>query len=191
MRRISKWLVVLICCLPAAALAQARKEVAKESKNVQSAPAPIPAVPTRTTANFGDWILRCETVAAQPKRVCEVAHAIAVAGQSAPIAQIAIGKQLPNEAEQLTVVVPPNIAISVKPLVAIAKTGAAPIELTWQRCLPGACFASTTISNAAIGELAAQTEPGRIVFKNSAENEIVLPLSFLGLSQAIAALAKE
>lgn len=86
---------------------------------------------------------------------------------------------------------PSNITIGVKPQVTIAKADAAPIELTWQRCLPGACFASTVISSAAIGEFTAQTEPGRIVFKNAADREATIPLSFRGLSQAMAALAKE
>jgi invasion protein IalB len=116
---------------------------------------------------------------------------VVVKGQTAPIAQIAIGRQVANEGEHLTIVVPPNIAIGVKPQVATATAGAAPIELTWQRCLPGACFASAAISNAAISELAAQTEPGRMVFKNAADRETVVPPSFRSLSQAMAALAKE
>lgn len=87
--------------------------------------------------------------------------------------------------------VPPNIAIGARPQVATAKAGAAPFELTWQRCVPGACFASAAISSAAIDELAAQSEPGRIVFRNAADRDTVLPLSFRGLSQAMAALAKE
>jgi hypothetical protein len=42
-----------------------------------------------------------------------------------------------------------------------------------------------------ISELTAHIEPGRIVFKNAADREAALPLSFRGLSQAMAALAKE
>lgn len=151
----------------------------------------MPVTPERTAASFGDWLLRCESVGAQPRRVCEVAHMIVLQDQTAPVAQIAIGRQAPGEGERLTIVVPSNIAIGARPQVTTGKAGAAPLELSWQRRLPGACFASAAISSAATGELAAQTEPGRIVFRNAAERDMALPLSFRGLSQAMAALAKE
>jgi hypothetical protein len=47
------------------------------------------------------------------------------------------------------------------------------------------------VSEEAIGTFGAQTEPGRIVFKDAADREVALPLSFRGLAQALAALAKE
>lgn len=193
MRRLPGLFAVAICCvLPLTVSAQTHKGATKDGHAAKpAAEAPVPATPERTTASFGDWVLRCENVATQPKRVCEVAHMIAVKGQTAPVAQIAIGRLAPNEGERLTIVLPPNITISARPQVMTAKAGAAPIELTWQRCLPGACLASAAISNAAISELATQTEVGRIVFKNAADREVALPLSFHGLSQAMAALAKE
>lgn len=43
---------------------------------------PASAAPQRTTARFGDWILRCESAAVQPKPVCEVAHMIVAQGQT-------------------------------------------------------------------------------------------------------------
>jgi hypothetical protein len=47
-------------------------------------------------------------------------------------------QQAPNETEQITIMLPPNIAITTKPQVSIAKAGATPIELAWQRCTPPA-----------------------------------------------------
>lgn len=184
-------LVALFSVLPLTAAAQSQKGTTKDARTPAPAAASVPAAPQRTTASFGDWVLRCESIAAQSKRVCEVAHMIVAQGQTAPLAQIAIGRQAPNEAERLTVVVPPNIAIGVKLQVITAKAGAAPIELTWQRCMPGGCFASVALSNAALNELTAPSEPGRIVFANAANHEIALPLSLRGLSQAMTALAKE
>jgi invasion protein IalB len=116
---------------------------------------------------------------------------IALQGQTGPTAEVALGQHAPNESKRLTILLPPNIAIITKPQVAIAKAGAAPIELTWQRCTPGACFASTPVSEEAIGTFGAQTEPGRIVFKDAADREVALPLSFRGLAQALAALTKK
>jgi invasion protein IalB len=100
-------------------------------------------------------------------------------------------QQAPNETEQITIMLPPNIAITTKPQVSIAKAGATPIELAWQRCTPAGCFASAPLSDEAIGAFSAQTEPGRIVFKDAAEREAALPLSFRGLAQVYAAPAKE
>jgi invasion protein IalB len=186
-------LVVAFCLPPLIAMGQTQKGAvtATDGPATKSAATPVPATPERTAASFGDWLLRCDGIVAPPRRVCEVAYMIVAQGQTAPVAQIAIGKQAPGERERLTVVVPPNIAIGVRPYVATSKAGAAPFELTWQRCLPGACFASAEISSAAISELAAQSEPGRIVFRNAADRDTALPLSFRGLSQAMAALAKE
>lgn len=48
---------------------------------------------------------------------------------------------------------------------------------------------SRAIPNAT--KFAALTEPGRIVFKNAANQETIIPISFRGLSQALAAPAEE
>jgi invasion protein IalB len=184
-------IVLLVCpaIAPAVAAAQAGKEA---PKNSTASPPPVPSAPERTTASFGDWVLRCEGTTITPAhRVCEVAQAMTVQGQTAPIAQVAIGKQAPNEPRRLTIVLPTNIAFATKPAVAIAKQGAAPTELTWQRCVPGGCFASASISDAELATLGAQTEPGKILFKDATDRDVALPLSFRGLTQALAALAKE
>ncbi len=192
MIRITRACVLVLCLVPMVAGAQMPKETSKEtSKATANSPAAVPSTPERTTASFGDWVLRCEGAGAPAQRVCEVAQVITLQGQTSPTAQVALGRQAPNESKRLTIVLPPNIAITTKPQAAIAKAGATPIELTWQRCTPGACFASAPMSDDAIGVFSAQTEPGRIVFKDAADREVALPLSFRGLSQALAALAKE
>jgi invasion protein IalB len=150
-----------------------------------------PSSPERTAASFGDWILRCEApVAAQVRRVCEVAQVISAQGQNTPIAQVAIGRPAPMESSRLTVVLPANVTIPSKPQIAIAK-GGTPIDLAWQSCVPGGCLASATVSDEAVHLFSAQGEPGRIVFKDAAGRDVALQLSFRGLAQALAALAKE
>jgi len=182
---------------PTLALAQTKPPApaapapAASAPAAQKAPAPVGTTPERTTASFGDWVLRCETVAEQAQRVCEVALVMTVQGQSNPVAQVAIGRPTPGEGRRLTLVVPTNIAIGAKPQVSFAKAGTAPIELTWQRCAPGACFASAPLADDTMSAINAQTEPGRIAFKDAAGHEVALPLSFRGLPQALAALAKE
>ena len=157
----------------------------------QKAPPAVGSNPERTTASFGDWVMRCETIAEQAQRVCEVALVMTLQGQPNPVAQVAIGRPTPGEGRRVTLVVPTNIAIGARPQVLLAKAGAAPIELVWQRCAPGACFASAPLADDTMSAISAQTEPGRIVFKDAADREVALPLSFRGLAQALAALAKE
>jgi hypothetical protein len=78
---VSRLLVVALCLVPMAAFAQTPKEAAKPPANP---PAPVSSTPERTTASFGDWVLRCDAAPALAKRVCEVAQAMTVQGQSAP-----------------------------------------------------------------------------------------------------------
>mgnify|MGYP000843974520 CR=1 FL=1 len=151
----------------------------------------VPSSPERTAASFGDWILRCEAPGtAQGRRICEVAQVMSAQGQNSPIAQVAIGRPVSMDSNRLTVVLPANVTIPAKPQIAIAK-GGTPIDLVWQSCVPGGCLASATVSDEAVQLFGAQGEPGRIVFKDAAGRDVALQLSFRGLAQALAALAKE
>jgi len=118
MIRIVALLAVALCGVPVMASAQAPKEAPKEPpKSAASAPAPVGTTPERTTASYGDWVLRCETVAGVAKRVCEVAQVMTAQGQSNPVAQLAIGRRAAGESKQLTIVLPSNIAIISRPQV--------------------------------------------------------------------------
>lgn len=168
---------------------------AQQSKGAMGAKVPagssVPSSPERTAASFGDWILRCEAPGtAQGRRICEVAQVMSAQGQNTPIAQVAIGRSVPMDSNRLTVVLPANVTIPAKPQIAIAK-GGTPIDLVWQSCVPGGCLASATVSDEAVQLFGAQGEPGRIVFKDAAGRDVALQLSFRGLAQALAALAKE
>ena len=175
----------------AAQSAESGKAAAKEAVKPSVAVA-VSATPERTTASFGDWILRCETASVAPSsRTCEVALAVTLQGQQNPMAQVAIGRQAVNEPKCLTVVLPPNISFAAKPNVSTTKAGALPLELTWQRCAPGGCFASAPVSEELVGTLSSVSEPGKLQFRDAAERDVALPLSFRGLSQALAALGKE
>jgi invasion protein IalB len=173
-----------------AAAAQTGKDAAKDAAK-PAAPAPVSSVPERTTATFGDWIMRCEAGSSSAKRMCEVALILTAQGQNAPIAQVAVGKGTSTDGKPTTVVLPHNVSLTAKPRIVFAKTSDAPIEFTWQRCTPGACFASVNLSNDVAKILGAQTEAGKIVYRTASEQEIALPLSFRGLAQSLEALAKE
>lgn len=154
--------------------------------------APVSSEPGTTTASYGDWVLRCQRVGAQGKttRICEVAAMIQVQGQSAPIAQVAIGRMAPGEPLRLTAAVPPAVTFPSTVRIVAEKEGRA-LDLEWRRCLPKGCFADTVIKDEPLKRWRGLAEPGRLTFKDANGREVSLPLSFRGLAQALDALAKE
>ncbi len=174
---------------PSILLAQSAKDQPKASAKPAQKSAPVSNAPEKTSATFADWLMRCDKT--ETVRVCEVAQVMSVQGQSNPIAQVAIGAAKSDQPKQLTLMLPANVYLPAKAVVSTAQTPPAKLELTWQRCTPGACFASAAIADDLIKSMSAQTEPGRIAFINAVGQEMALPLSFRGLSQALGALAKE
>jgi len=174
-----------IVLLGGGALAQAQK-----SGGARPA-ATISAEPQTTIASYGDWVLRCQRVetAGKGARVCEVAEAIQVQGQAAPIAQLAIGRLSPGEPLHVTVVVPP--AVSFPSSVRVDAKNSAPLTLEWRRCLPGGCFADAVLKDDALARWRGLSDAGQLTFKDAAGQDVTLPLSFRGLSQALDALARE
>ena len=91
----------------------------------------------------------------------------------------------------VTVLVPPNVTFGTA--VRFAQEGAESpaATLSWTRCLPGGCFASTVPNEEMLQRWRAAEKPGRISFQNGAGQEIAMIISLRGLAQAIDALAKE
>ncbi len=150
--------------------------------------APEPSV---TTATFGDWTMRCARDGADPKvNVCEVTQTLVAQGQSAPFAQIAIGRITPKSPLRLTIVLPVNIAFDRVPQVQVSEQPATAINLAWRRCAPLGCFADLEIKAETLTLWRSTVKPGQILFRNAANQEATLPLSFRGLAQALDAMPK-
>lgn len=144
-----------------------------------------------TTATFGDWVLRCQKTAAPARRICEVLQSVMIKAQSAPFAQIVFGKPTPTDALHLTVAVPINISLPSSVRVAADEKDQQPIELSWTRCVPGGCVADAAPREDLLKRWRALSEPGRVTFKNAVGQDVIMPISFRGLAQALDALAKE
>lgn len=165
----------------------------------------IPTDPTVTTATYGAWVLRCVQLPPQAASTdgksarpagqsCEVSQTVQVQGQPQPIAQVAIGR-LPGDKDlTLTALLPVNINLPGQVrLSGNGKTGAdekGALALTWQRCIGGACVASTKPDAATLSVIRAGTE-GQIRFADATGNLLSIPLSWAGLDQAISALDKQ
>lgn len=165
----------------------------KDPPKVSETPSKIEAVPNDpqlTTATFGDWVERCQRVASgEPSRVCEVAQTFTVQGQSAPIAQLAIGRLHKGDPLRLTLMLPVNVAFPSAPKIAIRTDSV--LELAWRRCVPAGCFAEAAISDADLGAMRAASDPGQAEFKTSADQDLKFAVSFRGFSQALDALTHE
>jgi len=177
-----------LACQSAAGQTSPKPEAAKPAP----APAPVSADPQSTTANYGDWVVRCQRVGegAATQRVCEVAESIQTQGAQGPIAQIAFGRIAPADPMRLTIVLPPNISFPSSPRLAVDEKDPRGIDLSWRRCLPGGCFADAEIKDDLLQRWREQTGQGSLRFKDSAGRDVVLPFSFRGLAQALDALAK-
>ena len=149
------------------------------------------AEPQKTTATYGDWVLRCLNpsagVVSSNGKVCEIAETIRE-GQR-PMAEIAIGRFNKTDPLRLTAHVAPNIALPS--VVKFDYREAHGITLNWRRCAPVGCFADAFLTDEQAKIFHEQTEPGAIQFFNAGGDPVKVPVSFKGLTQAMDALAKE
>ena len=155
-----------------------------------AAAAPVSNEPTTTTASYGDWVLRCQKIeqAGLPPRVCEVAQSVQLQGQTAPIAQIAIGAP-PKEGTRLTILLPNSVSFPSSVKVSTGEKDSFGIDLSWKRCLPGGCFAEAAPKDDILRNWRTQ-ESGHITFTDGTGRDVKLPFSLRGLAPALDALAK-
>lgn len=158
-------------------------------------PAADPEGAEQTTATYGDWQIRCQLTpmaAGQPsRRSCEVVQSVVMQGQTAPFAQLGFGRLAPAGPIFFTAVVPPNVTFPSNVKLAMDGNDKQPLEIPWTRCLPGGCFASIEVKDEVMKRWRAQSQSGRVTFKNGAGQDLAVPMSFKGLSQALDAFAKE
>jgi len=145
------------------------------------------------TQDFGDWRLRCQTTGAAPqtRRSCEILQAVMSKSQATPFAQIAFGKPSPSEPLLVTVVVPPDVVFPSEVRIAADEKDAHPAILGWRRCVAAGCFANLGPKPDLLKRWRGLQSAGRVSFKNGAGQEVVMPISFRGLADALDALDKQ
>jgi invasion protein IalB len=169
----------------------------------QSAPRPASAAPPsattssepdQTTANYGDWALRCVRTGegAAATRACEVLQALSVKGQQQPLARVAFGSPDKAEALRLTLMIAPAVSLEEVPRLILGAKGTAPaMSLAWRRCLPAGCFADGALTPAVLKQLRQKDEPMEMTLKDATGKPFTLSISTRGLPQALDALAKD
>jgi invasion protein IalB len=147
--------------------------------------------PQRTTATYEDWTVRCEVrPGPPPQRTCEMIQATQVQGQANPVTQIAIGRAAKTEPLKVVFQVPINVWLPNGVKLAYADKEA-PLAVGFQRCVPTGCFAETDLKDDLVKRLRTLTENGKLEFKDAAQRDVALPVSFKGFGAAFDAMAKE
>lgn len=149
------------------------------------APAPTPNV---TTANFGDWVLRCESRADAP-RACEVLQSL-LDQRRQPVAQFAFGRAQRGQTMRLIVLIPANITVLTPLLIHLPDRGP-PIPVTLRACGPRGCVAEAEVNAAQLARLRAREAQGRLEYRDALNAEVALPFSTRGFGAALDALARE
>lgn len=165
-----------------------------QPRPAQSAAPAAPATshePQRTTASYGDWVVRCEIPATPPaKKTCDMEQLAQLQGQANPISRVAIPLPAKGESVKLFVQLPVNVSFAA-PLRITADGKDAGITTPFRRCVPAGCFAELELKDELQKKFRAAADPGKIIFKDAGDHEVAIPLSFKGFAQAYEALLKQ
>lgn len=154
------------------------------------APAPATQEPERTTASYGDWVVRCETHAGPPvQKTCDMEQVAMMQGQANPISLVAIPLPIKGQPTRLVVQLPVNVSLSTPVRVSVDNKDH--LTVAFRRCVPQGCFADTEIKEEEIKRLRAETQPGKLLYKDATERAMTIPVSFKGFGQAFDALLKQ
>jgi invasion protein IalB len=146
---------------------------------------------TRTTATYDDWTLRCEQREGPPPvKSCEMVQAATTQGQAQPIAQVAIGRASKTDPMKIAFQLPINVWLPT-PVKLVYDDKEQPLVATFKRCIPAGCFADTDLTADLARKLRARTVNGKFEFKDSAQRDIAIPISFKGFGNAYDALSKD
>ena len=159
---------------------------------VAPAPAPADQTPQRTTATYGDWTVRCETIPGPPvQKNCEMDQLAQMQGQANPISRVVIPLMPKGEPPKLFVQVPINVSFTA-PLKMTADAKDAGISTPFRRCVPAGCFVEIDLKDDLQKKFRAATaESGKILYKNAGDQDVTIPVSFKGFAQAYEALLKQ
>ncbi len=167
---------------------------AEDAKPAAPAAPPVSAEPQTTTADYGDWVLRCQHVndAGKSRKICEIVESFQSGEQQKQtVAQVALGRVAKTDPMHVTVHLIPNVSFPSVVKLALGDKDPKPMELAWRRCAPIGCFADLALTEAQVKALHAQTDPGSIEFTDSVGRPVKFAVSFRGLAQALDALDKE
>jgi invasion protein IalB len=151
---------------------------------------PAGLAPQRTTATYEDWVLRCDVQPGPPaQKICDMAQLTQVQGQASPMSRVAIGRPAKAEPVKLLVQLPVNVSLAAGVRIQ-ADDRDAGLLAPFRRCVPAGCFAEVELRDDILRRFRTLSEAAKLTFKDAAEHDTVIPLSFKGFGQAYDALLK-
>lgn len=143
-----------------------------------------------TAATYEDWTLHCSTNTSSPsQKSCDIEQLSHLQKNQKPFSRVAISRSAKGGSVNLAVQVPVNVWFATGIRIEIGGKDVG-LSVPFARCVPAGCFASITLNDAAMQAFRAGTAPATIVFANSAQQQVTIPLSFKGFNQAFDSLAK-
>ncbi|MFG1461260.1 invasion associated locus B family protein [Xanthobacter sp. DSM 24535] len=173
---------------PPAAAAPKKPAPAKPAAPAAAAPATDDS-PSRTTATYEDWVVRCERPEGAPAKVCEVSQTLQIGDkQQGLMAQIAFGRLKPDAPLLMVLQLPAGVWLPAGTRFTYDEK-AKPVAAAYKFCIR-ACIADVELSAADATALGNAKGSGKVEFLDRAQSPISLPISFNGLSAALAARDK-
>ena len=152
--------------------------------------APRAGAQQSTTATYEDWTVRCITSAGPPpQKLCDMEQVSHLQSKEQPFSLVAIAHPEKGKPVALIVQVPINVWLATGIRIEIDGKDAS-LSAPFTRCGPAGCFAEIALNDGAQKKFRTVTEPGQILYKNAAQQDVAIPLSFKGFGQAFDALAK-
>jgi invasion protein IalB len=158
-------------------------------------PAPVPALPgregavprpDRTTASYGDWVLRCE-LSNGSERGCEVAQTIQD-GRGQVLALVTARRATPTAPITFTAQVGINTTVAEPARLVIEDQ--AVLSLVFRRCMPRGCFAEAQLPEGEASSLVRRNDAAKLEYRASDESLISIPVSLRGLTPSLEALSR-
>lgn len=182
---------------PAQSAAPKKPDAKPDAKPAPAQPAaPKPALgaqddgPSRTTATYDDWVVRCErTELAGGSKVCEAAQTLQIGTQQQGlVAQVVFGKIKSDAPLRLVLQLPVGVWLPAGAQLTVGDN-AKPISAGFKFCIR-ACIADVDLTAPEAASLSAATGSAAITFQDRNQQQVTIPVSLKGLSAALAARDK-
>jgi invasion protein IalB len=135
--------------------------------------------------------VRCATHADKPPhKTSEMEQLSRLKGRQKPFSRVAISRPAKGQPVRLVVQVPVNVWLATSVKIQINGKDSGLME-PFRRCMPVGCFAAIALKGDIVNAFRAAKTQVRIVYANGARQQVAVPLSLRGLSQAFNALTKE
>ena len=143
-----------------------------------------------TSATYSDWVFQCVNNGTPPKKTCDIAQVTQVRGKNITFSRVAIESAVKGKPEKLIIQLPVNVSLHDPVEVQIPGTPPSTLAAPFDHCVPAGCFASAQIKDDVLKKFNATEGMGKVTFKDAAERDIAVPMSFKGFHQAFDALSK-